>query len=191
LATTAYVVAQAGTVGQNATNYVQSVTNLLGSAAYQSTGAFDASGAAQAATNGFGNIVTHSASELRATTTWCGTSGNSTINHGTTVYGMPNNSGTLANAYASAGTSIPVTRGITLTNLYILMSAAPGSGITNTVTLLTNGVASPLVASIVGTATTGSNTVSYVTIPAGTEISMQLVANGQVNAKWAWSFEGW
>ena len=55
------------TNGLATTNYVNTATNALGTAAFKATGFFDLANAAMNATNGYGNIVTHAATELVTT----------------------------------------------------------------------------------------------------------------------------
>ncbi|MGH7953625.1 MAG: hypothetical protein ACREFE_17145 [Limisphaerales bacterium] len=132
-------------------------------------------------------------------TAWAGTSSDANVNSGKTEYAPPNNSATMKNAYASGGTCVPATRSVTLANLYVIISTATGGSngsYTSTLTVLTNGVASSLAVSISGTGTTRtartfSDTTDSVTIPAGTEIGIEIqTGSSAANSKYSWSFEG-
>src|SRR6266487_2956234 len=108
--------------------------------------------------------------------TWSGTSGNLTIPIASTNYFSPNNTfSNLITSDTSGATRVPITRTTTLQNLYVVANPAPGSGKTNIITIMTNGIASSLVASITGTLTNGSDTTHTVLIPAGTEIGLKVI----------------
>jgi uncharacterized protein YwbE len=175
------------------TNYANALTNSLATTNF-----------VRAATNGF---VTAAITNGLATTNfvlaqgytpvktiWSGTSGGTVIALNATVFFPPNNSSSTATLIDGAGdgTRVPVTETMTLTNLYLVISAAPGSSHTNTLTIMTNGVASPLTVMIFNTGITATNNTTVgVTIPAGTEIGVKITTQiGATAANWEWSFEG-
>ena len=123
---------------------------------------------------------------------WSGTTGGLLLGIGTTTYLPPNNtSSNLITVEAAGATRCPLTRSTTLQNLYVVVTPAPGSGKTTTVTLMTNGNASAIVASVVGTATNANDTTHTVSVSAGTEIGVKIVTTASsVAGKAAWSFEG-
>ena len=198
LATTAFVLSQsfvtaAITNALATTNYANALTNSLATTNF-----------VRAATNGF---VTAAITNGLATTNfvlaqgytpvktiWSGTSGGTVIALNATVFFPPNNSSSTATLIDGAGdgTRVPVTETMTLTNLYLVISAAPGSSHTNTLTIMTNGVASPLTVMIFNTGITATNNTTVgVTIPAGTEIGVKITTQiGATAANWEWSFEG-
>jgi len=181
---------------QNATNNLMvTVTNIVqsvGGGISATTATNIANSIVQGATNGFGDIVTHSASELKAMTVWSGTSRNSTLAASGTYFASPNNTFTMGTSDVSGGTRVPVTRSITLTNLYVVTSGAVGGGHTDALTIMTNGAATPLAVNISGSSqTSGNDTTDSVTIPAGMEIGVRIVTTyGSTAVKWEWSFEG-
>ena len=127
-------------------------------------------------------------------TIWAGTSGGTAVLANKTVFWPPNNSSSTATLTdgAGTGTRVPVPETITLTNLYLIISAAPGGSHTNTFAIMTNGVASPLTVMIFNTGITATNnTTASVTIPAGTEIGVKITTqSGATTANWEWTFEG-
>jgi hypothetical protein len=190
LATTNFVLAQGyvTSVTTNSlatTNYVNAATNGFVTAAV---------------TNGLAttNFVT-AQGYVKVKTVWAGSSGNATLANNTTYYLQPNNSfqipgGPAGNAftmYTSAGSSTPIPESMTLTNLYVIVSASPGGANTESLTVLSNGVATTLTVSISGSSTAANDTTHSVTLPAGTQIGVKIVINGMATAAdWAWSFEG-
>jgi len=126
------------------------------------------------------------------TSVWSGTTGGSAPGAGSTIYLPPGNTfNSLPTTDSSAITRTPVTRTTTLQNLYVVLSAAPGTGKTNTLTVLTNGVASALSVDVAGAATTGNDIAHTVSVPAGTEIGVRLMtAIGAPSSRTAWAFEG-
>ncbi len=143
-----------------------------------------------------GDVLTATASGAawlpNIVTVWSGTSGGTVVPVGSPVYLAPNNSAaSLPTSDASGVTRCPVTRATILQNLFIVASLAPGASKTNTFTLMTNGIASSLVALLSGASTTVSDTTHTVSVPAGTEIGIKVTtASGSVAGKSAWSFEG-
>ena len=123
---------------------------------------------------------------------WSGTSGGLLVPIGATVFLPPNNSSSnLITSELAGATRCPITRALTLQNLFVVSSPAPGSGKTTTVTIMTNGVASPIVATVSATATNANDTTHTVYVPAGTEIGVKIVTSALSTAgKCAWSFEG-
>ena len=108
---------------------------------------------------------------------WNGTSGGVALLAGQTYYFSPMN--TYSNLLTSdtiGSSQIPVTRATTFQNLYVILSVAPGSSKTNTLTLMT---------------TNASNTASTVTVAAGSTISVRVVTGASsVTSKLTWAFEG-
>ncbi len=123
---------------------------------------------------------------------WSGTTGGLAPGAGSTVYLPPNNShNSLPTTDSVAITRTPSTRLTTLQNLFVVVSAGPGATRTNTVTVMTNGAASPLSVNIVGNTTIGSNVLDTVSVPAGTEIGIRIMtAGGAAASRTAWGFEG-
>jgi len=123
---------------------------------------------------------------------WYGTTGGSAPGAGSTVYLSPGNTlNTLSSSDSSAITRVPVTRTTTLQSLYVVFSIAPGATRMSTVTVMTNGVASALSVNVAGVATTGSDVVNAVSVPAGTEIGVRIMtAIGAPSSRTAWAFEG-
>jgi hypothetical protein len=79
---------------------------------------------------------------------------------------------------------------MTLTNLYVVISGAVNAS-SSTLTILTNGVATPISVSFTLLQTAGNDTTHSVTVPAGTEIGVNITTGTGTAAKWSWSFEGW
>lgn len=127
------------------------------------------------------------------TAAWSGTSGNTALAAATTYYFQPqNSSATLPTTDVSAGTRQMVTRTTVLTNLYVIQSAAAGSGKSYTYTVMTNGVASSMVATVTGAVATTANDLTHaVTIVPGVEVGVKVVTDsGATGAKVGWGFEG-
>ena len=116
-----------------------------------------------------------------------GVSNNSTVNN-TTLY-FPLTGGIAGNATdAQAGLRTLVSRAGTVRNLYVVISAALGSGKTGTVTVMKNGVATSLVATLsVGPVSFNDVTNSF-TVVAGDEIGIRVVTTGNVKFSWACDF---
>ncbi len=123
---------------------------------------------------------------------WAGTSGGITVPVGSPIYLPPNNSlNSLPTSDTSASSRVPVTRSTTLQNFFVVVNPAPGVSKTNTFTVMTNGVASALSVSIIGTSTVGNDAAHLIMIPAGTEIGIKIITSpGSVAGRAAWSFEG-
>jgi hypothetical protein len=188
LATVGYVNFGTNFVGTNDLAQLNSASNVL-------------AGKIISITNGLAttNFIT-SQGYVNIKTVWAGILAYQTVNGNQTYYGSPNNSAANAvSSYAEGATSVPVPEGMTLTNLYVIIGTAAGgtgAAYTSTVTILSNGVASPLTVTISGTGTTRtartfSNTMNSVTVPAGTEIGVKVVTGSSAaNSYYAWSFEG-
>ncbi len=123
---------------------------------------------------------------------WSGTSGGIVVPVGNPVFMPPNNSAASLPTSDSAGaTRVPVSRKTVIQNLFVVTSLAPGIGKTNQIVVMTNGQPSSVMAQIIGTATTGNNTLNSVVVSEGSEIGVKIVtASGSTAGKIAWSFEG-
>jgi hypothetical protein len=124
---------------------------------------------------------------------WSGNSGNTAVAAATTYFFAPGaQTATLPTADASAGTRSVVTRLTNLRNFYVVQSAAPGAAKNYTYTVMTNGVASDIVATVNGASATSANDSAHVrAVVAGTEIGIKLVTDAAVTvAKVSWSLEG-
>jgi len=124
---------------------------------------------------------------------WTGVSGG-TLAVSSTHYAAPNNSVSMTATTDTTGiTRAPVPQSLTLTNLYVATSSNLGAGHTATLTIMTNGVATPIAVTISGASqTTGNDTTHGVTIPAGTLIEVRVVTGAAISlVDWSWSFEGW
>jgi hypothetical protein len=124
---------------------------------------------------------------------WCGTTGGALMLTNTSVYLAPNNSSaTLLTTDAAGATRVPVTRATTLQNLFAVCNPTPGLTRTNTITVMTNGAASPLLLSFTGTnATALSNITDVVTIQAWDQIGVRITSSGTlIGSKISWAFEG-
>lgn len=122
---------------------------------------------------------------------WSGTSGGLLIPIASTNYFPPHNSATnLITVEAAGATRVPVTRAFVLQRLFVVWTPAPGSGKTNFLTVLTNGVASPLAVQIIGTATNANDVTDAVTLVAGDQVGVRLVTQSLATpGKASWSFE--
>lgn len=98
----------------------------------------------------------------------------------------------------SAGTpsfSTPIVAALagTIKNLYVVLNAAPGVGITITLTFLKNGVSQTLLVSITGNvATTGSDTTHSFTVAAGDSIiflQSETALGGLRQLSWGFEFD--
>jgi hypothetical protein len=201
LATTNFVTSQgfvtaAVTNGLASISYVNFGTNFVGTndLAQLNSASNSLAGQIIAATNGFGNIVTHSAGELlKPVAIWTGVSGG-TLAVSSTHYAAPNNSVSMTATTDTTGiTRAPVPQSLTLTNLYVATSSNLGAGHTATLTIMTNGVATPIAVTISGASqNTGNDTTHSVTIPAGTLVGVRVVTGAAISlVDWSWSFEGW
>lgn len=172
-------------IGQFITNSTEN-TGKIGYGANAMT--IDASGnlAAVGTISGNGTGVTNA-----PCLSWSGTSGNITLPAGT-YFLPPNNTASNCVAFtsdATAGTRSPTTRQVSLRNLYVVCGD-PGVGHTVTVTIMTNGVATDIVATASHT-TTANDTTHFRPIIAGVEVGIRVVLDASATAaKVAWSFEG-
>jgi hypothetical protein len=124
---------------------------------------------------------------------WAGNSANSLLGAGVTVFFAPNGNGqtNLQTSDVSTFTRNVVTRTTTLQNLYIILSAAPGASRVCTVTVMTNGVASSVVATASAAGTTGNSGALSDTIVAGVEVGIRVVTVASATStKITWSLEG-
>lgn len=194
LATTSFVLSQGYVTG--------SVTNGLANTNFVTSQGYVTS----AITNGLAN-TTFVTSQGYVKTVWAGTSGGN-IAPNSTDFLPPNNSTTpsgSANTYTSGLSGEPVAEGMTLTNLFVIAGFTTAGGVNlydAYITVLTNGVATPLTANIFGSNTnqaarTFGNTTNGVTISAGTEIGIKIVVPNNpgggtnfYNVPYSWSFEG-
>jgi hypothetical protein len=125
--------------------------------------------------------------------TWAGNTGNFLIPANVTYfYALNGNSITnVQTSDTTCWTRNLVTRQTTLQNFYVQLSAAPGASRTTTVTVMTNGVASSIVATITAGATTGNDTTRTETIAAGTEVGIRIgTVASTVTARASWAIEG-
>lgn len=81
-------------------------------------------------------------------------------------------------ATAEADLQVVVPTSGSLSNMYANVSTAPGSGRSYAFTVMVNGVASSLAATVSNTATTGSDTVNSVAINAGDTLTIRSVPTG-------------
>ncbi len=121
---------------------------------------------------------------------WGGIS-TATLSTTTTQFTPPIGLGQLSTTDAvSAGTRVVMPFAATIKNLFLELGAAPGAGTSRTGTLLKNGVAQTLAATISGTAITGSDTVDSFTVVAGDDLSLQFTLTGvPVAARVGWGLE--
>jgi hypothetical protein len=119
-----------------------------------------------------------------------GSTGNQVVPVNTTVYLPLNNSFTnFFTTDASGGTRMVCPKTTLFTNLYVVASASMGGGKTTTVTLMTNGVASDLVASLTAT-TTGNDTTHGVTVLAGWQVGLKITTqSASTPVKYCWGIE--
>jgi hypothetical protein len=183
------------TNGLATTNYVNSATSVLVTSATLAAAESSAQSYILSVTNGLATtnfVVAQGYTAVK--TIWSGTTEGQTVSSGQSVFYPPNNTSPTSNLVdgVGMGTRVPVTETMTLTNLYLIVSAPPGSVCTNTLTIMTNGVASTLTARVIGAAMTATNNItSGVTVLAGTEIGVRLTtSSGATAADWEWSFEG-
>ena len=187
------------TNGLATTNYVNGITNGLATVSYVNSGTNFVATNALAQLNSLSNalagqIVAVTASALsKPAAIWIGVSGG-TLAVSSTHYAAPNNNTSMTATTDTTGiTRAPVPESLTLTNLYVAVSGALGSGHTATLTIMTNGVATPIAVTISGTSQiAGSDTTDSVAIPAGTLIGVRVVTGSAISLRdWSWSFEGW
>lgn len=124
---------------------------------------------------------------------WSGTTGNNLTPANTTIY-YALNGNSITNVFTSDTTCVTrslMTRSTTLQNLFVQLSAGPGASRITSITVMTNGVASPIVANVQGANTAGSNTVNSVTVAAGAEVGIRIgTVASATTAKISWALEG-
>lgn len=124
---------------------------------------------------------------------WSGTTGNNLTPANTTIY-YALNGNSITNLFTSDTTCVTrslMTRTTTLQNLYVQLSAGPGGARVTSITVMTNGVASPIVATVQGANTTGNDTVNTVTVAAGVEVGIRIsTVASATTAKISWALEG-
>lgn len=123
---------------------------------------------------------------------WSGNTGGQALAASTTAFYAPvgNSATNIATADVSAFTRVTATRSMVLGNLYVTRDAAGGVGHTTTVTIMTNGTASSIVASL-NNSLTGNDTTHFVPIAAGVEIGIKIITPASdTPGKHSWSFEG-
>ncbi len=101
------------------------------------------------------------------------------VGYSSTVAYTPPNAGGSAGTSVEARASVPWLIPCTFTNLMIKVTAAPGAGTNMVITLFTNGVASLLVATIVGNGSLAraTNTTAGVFVDYGTSVSLEYKGN--------------
>jgi hypothetical protein len=116
-----------------------------------------------------------------------GISNNTSVNN-TTLY-FPINGALAGNAAdLTAGNRTLVSRSGNISNLTVRISAALGAGKTGTVTLMKNGVATLLIATLsVGPLTFTDNT-DAISVVAGDELTIKITTTGNVKFSWAADF---
>jgi len=112
----------------------------------------------------------------------CATTGNTAISPSVTIYFTLDNSANPMTwtADISGGTRSVVSKNVTFRNLYLVASVAPGSA-GCAVTLMTNGVASPLTCSVT-TGKSTNDTTHVISVVAGTEVGWKLATGAGVTA---------
>jgi len=146
----------------------------------------------QAVTALAGKATTNATDTSRSSLQFSGNTMNATIAANTTWFtrlsGWPTNATsdtTLFTREILAATTL-------FTNFYVKVSAAAGSGKTDTVTLLTNGVSTGFTVTVAGTTqTSGTNAVGSAWAFAGSEIGVSLnVPSAGTASKFSWAVEG-
>lgn len=119
------------------------------------------------------------------TTVLGGSAAGQTLTPGTPFYFFPAGSVLFT---ASNVASEPVPTAGHASHLFVSMTSAPGSGETYTFTLIHNGVASSLAATVSGTATSASDTTDSVALSAGDMIAIEVNpssgASGSAHVSW-------
>jgi hypothetical protein len=126
------------------------------------------------------------------TTPFAGNTGGQAIPAATTVFYAPfgNSATNFATSDVSSFTRNTVNRTMVLGNLYVTRDAAGGVGHTTTVTVMTNGVASNIIASL-NNSLTGNDTTHFVTVLAGTELGVKIITPASdTPGKHSWIFGG-
>lgn len=124
---------------------------------------------------------------------WAGNTGNALIAAGVTCFYAPNgNSQTnVITTDTSVFTRNVVAKSTTFTNLNFILSAAPGASRTCTLTLMTNGVASSVVATATGAATTATSGSTSDPVIAGVQFGIRIVTQASSPSTLvSWSVEG-
>ncbi|HEY5471190.1 MAG TPA: hypothetical protein VIK07_11760, partial [Bacteroidales bacterium] len=112
---------------------------------------------------------------------------NNTIGAGLTRYTTINGTITPTGTYASAGTSTIIWRNGIIKNLRVRVSGNPGS-VNNTLTLMVNGAATALSATLSGV-TTGNDLADSIIVNAGDEVSIRIVTGAGNAVLWSWALE--
>ncbi len=116
-----------------------------------------------------------------------GASSNAIVNN-TTMYFPITSSGAGSTTDSQSGTRSLISRSGTIKNLHILLSAAIGSLKTGSVTVMKNGVATALVATLDTTNTSFSDTSDVVSVIAGDEIGIKVTVTSNTS-KFSWSVD--
>jgi hypothetical protein len=120
------------------------------------------------------------------------TAGNTIAAAVTQFYSLTGNS--ITNALTSDASQLTRTlnaRAVSSATIYLKTSAAVGSGKTDTVTLLTNGVSTGVTVTISGASQTSNNgTGTFASLPAGNEIGISIATVASSTAvKWSWAIK--
>lgn len=121
-----------------------------------------------------------------------GNTGGIVVPAGVTNYFPVSNSATNGYTVDSQGSSrtiIPFSG--MMTNYYVVSNAAVGSGKTNTLTVLTNGVSTGIIATMGGTSLSNATDLAHgVLVGAGTGVSLQIItASASTAVKYAWGIQ--
>jgi hypothetical protein len=121
-----------------------------------------------------------------------GSTGGQTIAASATAYQPASGVFTnIVSSSASGKTRNVLTRPMVLKNLYVVASAAAGSGHTFTLSICTNGTACNVMATMNNTATGNDTSDISPALPAGTEVEMKIVTSSSAtSAAFEWGFEG-
>jgi len=125
-------------------------------------------------------------------TVWSSNTGGQALPAATTAYYAAEGNGAtnIAVTDVSSATRNVTTRDLVLGRLFVTRDVGGGAGNTTTVTVMTNGTASSIVASL-NNATAGNDTTHFVPVPAGTQIGIKIVTPaGDTPGRHSWSFEG-
>lgn len=128
---------------------------------------------------------------LQGETVWSGNSGGQALAASTTCfYALGGNSATnLATSDVSAFTRTVLPKSKMIYGLSVIRDAAGGVGHTTTVTVMTNGVASSIVASL-NNSLTGSDFTHYEVVPDGCEVGIKIVTPASdTPGKHSWSLK--
>ena len=116
-----------------------------------------------------------------------GSSGPITLPISGTYFMAPNNDFTNAAADTSGATRSTIPCDGTLTSLFVTTSASPGA-VANTVTIMTNGVSTGIVATL-NAVTSANDTTHQVAVLAGTEVGVKVVTGAGTAVRWGWGFQ--